>query len=527
MENRQWAQDTLLANMRQELMAPVSAVLGYSEMLCDAAAECTPEVSADINRIYAAAKLLTDLSIRLLDPATDADLLSESDAEAAQSRIRHDLRTPLNAIKGYSEMFLEDAESLGSDSLVADIEKLLDETNRLLTRLESIVDFSSGGRVGSGSTPAMEAAKMVAHLEAVIRPKSEIFRHKASASRILVVDDNESNRDLLCRRVNKEGHHTDNAEDGYRALKMLDEAAYDLVLLDLLMPGISGIEVLNRMKAKPEWADIPVIMVSALDEIDGVARCIEAGADDYLSKPVHPILLSARINASLERKQAHDRERLYLQQIEEEKSKSEALLLNILPAGIVKRMRDGEVLIADRFEDVTILFSDLVGFTAMSSRIDPDELVSALNRLFSAFDAEVRRLGVEKIKTIGDAYMAAAGVPEAREDHAEACVRLGQALVQATRSVSIETGYDFNARIGIHSGPVVAGVIGSHRFIYDVWGDTVNVASRMESNGIPGRVHISAETVRRLAGRFPIEARGRVTLKGKGEVETFLLAEGG
>lgn len=522
-EDLRWTRNALLAHMRQELMAPVTAIVGYCEMLCDEGRSRNAEVISDLGRINASALQLYRLSGQLLDPEASAALLEKTEIERAQSTIRHDLRTPLNAIKGYSEMLIEDTSD---PALVADLSKLLDETTLLLNRLESIVDFTRMERAPLDSMSEVEASTMVAHLETVIRPLSESIRRKALPGRILVVDDNESNRDLLARRLIREGHAVEIACDGFDALSMLDRTAFDLLLLDLMMPGLSGIEVLARLKEQPKLADIPVIMVSALHEMDMVVRCIEAGADDYLPKPVNATLLSVRVDALLERKQAQDRERLFLRQIEEEKRTSERLLLNILPAQIIKRMSEGELHIADRFEDVTILFSDVVGFTAMSSTISAQVLVDALNQLFSAFDEATKRFGIEKIKTIGDSYMAAAGLPEPRSDHADASLQLARALMEATRVVRHESGHDFHIRIGLHSGPVAAGVIGSHKFVYDVWGDTVNVASRMESHGIPGRIQLSAETARRLAGRYPLESRGRITIKGKGEAETFLLAEG-
>ncbi len=512
-----------MAHIRQELMAPVSAIVGYCEMLCDEAHGRSDEVVSDLGRINASALQLYELSGRLLDKESSVALLDGAELDSAQSTIRHDLRTPLNAIKGYSEMLIEDALD---PALVADLSKLLDETTLLLNRLESIVDFSRIDRTAMEAMPEAEASTMVAHLETVIRPLSESIRRKAMPGHLLVVDDNESNRELLSRRLHREGHSVEIARDGYEALAAMDRQAFDLVLLDLMMPGLSGIEVLDRIKVRPELAGIPVIMVSALHEMEMIVRCIEAGADDYLPKPVNATLLSVRVDALLERKQAQDRERSYLKQIEEEKRTSGRLLLNILPPEIVKRMSDGELQIADRFEDVTILFSDVVGFTAMSSEIAAHTLVDGLNQLFSAFDEETKRFGIEKIKTIGDAYMAAAGLPEPRADHAEVSLRFARALMEATRKIGSVDGHALNIRIGLHSGPVVAGIIGSHKFAYDVWGDTVNVASRMESHGVPGRIHLSAETARRLAGRFPLESRGLITIKGKGELETFLLAEG-
>jgi class 3 adenylate cyclase len=265
-------------------------------------------------------------------------------------------------------------------------------------------------------------------------------------------------------------------------------------------------------------------MISGLRETDSVIRCIEAGAEDYLPKPFDPVLLRARIGACLERKRWHDRERHYLARLEAEKERSEALLRNILPGRIVGRLNGGETVIADRLEEVTILFCDLVGFTEVASRTAPGRLVADLNRLFSAFDALTGALGVEKIKTIGDAYMAGAGLPEPRPDHAEAAAELALRMLEAVERLNREAGTAFQVRIGMHTGPVVAGVIGTHKFTYDVWGDTVNVASRLEGHGLPGRVHVSDEVRRALGQRYEFEPRGAIGLRGRGQMETFFLA---
>ena len=206
-----------------------------------------------------------------------------------------------------------------------------------------------------------------------------------------------------------------------------------------------------------------------------------------------------------------------------ERVRSEALLLNVLPASIAKRLLAGEKPIADRFDDVTVLFSDIVGFTSVSEKTPPAELVAILDDLFSAFDVEIRRLGLEKIKTIGDAYMVAGGIPTPRPDHVEAIVELALAM---TRVMDERTDrYGLSVRLGVHTGPVVAGVIGNHKFSYDLWGDTVNTASRMESHGVPGRVHVSAAVEERLrGGRFTFESRGTIDIKGKGPMATFLLS---
>jgi adenylate cyclase len=290
-----------------------------------------------------------------------------------------------------------------------------------------------------------------------------------------------------------------------------------------LMPHMNGFQVLERLKADERLHDVPVIMISGLQETDSVIRCIEAGAEDYLPKPFNPVLLRARISACLERKRWHDRERRYLERIELEKAKHEALLRNILPGEIVTRLSGGEVVIADRVEEATILFADLVGFTAAASRVTPAVLVNNLNRIFSAFDDLCQRLQIEKIKTIGDAYMAAAGVPLPRPDHAEVMADFALAMLAALERVNAIAEMSFQMRIGIHTGPVVAGVIGSHRFLYDIWGDTVNLASRLESHGLPGRIHVSPQTRQLLEGRYHLEARGLINLRGIGKARTAFL----
>ena len=205
-----------------------------------------------------------------------------------------------------------------------------------------------------------------------------------------------------------------------------------------MMPGISGYDVLTLLKRDPRFREIPVIMISALSELDSIVRCIEAGADDYLAKPFDPTLLRARVGSSLEKKHLRDREREMVEALRIEKERSEQLLLNILPKAIVTRLNCGETVIADQLSDVTILFSDLVDFTRLSSQLSARDLVRLLNGLFSEFDRLALGLGVEKIKTIGDAYMLAGGLPEPRTDHAHAVADMALAMIEAVERVNCE-----------------------------------------------------------------------------------------
>ncbi len=331
------------------------------------------------------------------------------------------------------------------------------------------------------------------------------------------------NRDMLCRRLERQGHTVLEAEDGRKALEILESVKVDLVLLDILMPELDGLQTLELLKANQSHRHTPVIMLSALDELDNVVRCIEIGAEDYLPKPFNPVLLNARINACLEKKRLRDQEQAYLDQLRIEREKSERLLLNVLPKSIADRLKQGESTIADSFPDATVLFADLGDFTKMSSHVPATELVQMLNEIFSKFDwlAELHHL--EKIKTIGDAYMAVGGLPTPRPDHAEAVAEMALDMQKVVSRMNTGDGRKFELRIGISSGPVVAGIIGSKKFIYDLWGDTVNIASRMESLGQLGAIQVSAATYEHLKDKYAFERRGKIEVKGKGKMTTFFL----
>jgi class 3 adenylate cyclase len=208
-------------------------------------------------------------------------------------------------------------------------------------------------------------------------------------------------------------------------------------------------------------------------------------------------------------------------EVERAHRENERLLLNILPASIAGRLRAGEATIADGFEEMTVLFADVVGFTSFASRLEPRDVVEVLNRVFSRFDALVDEYRLEKIKTIGDAYMVVGGLEPDPVDHAERVAELGLRILDEVRRITGEHALDL--RVGMHTGPAVAGVIGIKKFIYDVWGDTVNTASRLESHGVPGRIQVSRSTYERLGDRYAFEPRGEVELKGKGRVETWLV----
>ena len=348
---------------------------------------------------------------------------------------------------------------------------------------------------------------------------------------ILVVDDSRLMRIVLTKALRELGFtNISEAVDGRDAIKKLSEGSYELMLLDMEMPEMNGIEVLIAKNTVPKLKEVPTIVISATEQVDLAVKCIEAGAEDYLLKPPNNTLLRARVTTSLEKKRLRDMDRILFARLQEEKElveiekeKSEHLLLNILPGTIAGRLKAGEKTIANGHQIVSVLFADLCGFTKLSRKTSPADLVSMLNEIFTTFDDIVKNHDVEKIKTIGDCYMLVGGLPNPRDDHAHAVADTALEMVQALERINKNRDIDLAMRIGIHSGPVVAGVIGKIKFTYDIWGDTVNVASRMESSGLPGKIHISEQTMAELNSQFNLEERGMVECKGLGQVKTFFV----
>jgi len=348
---------------------------------------------------------------------------------------------------------------------------------------------------------------------------------------VLVVDDSRTLRRILVRELNTLGlTNILEAGDGVEAVDVVKSKTVDLMLLDMEMPELDGLGVLQVLKSDESYKQLPIIVISGADQFDKTIKCIEIGAEDYLPKPFDPTLLRARIFSSLEKKRLRDLDQKHLEMLNKEKEllefeqmKTEKLMLNILPKPIAERLKKGEKNISGSYPEVTILFSDLVGFTKMSSQKSAADLVMLLNDLFSRFDKRAENLGLEKIKTIGDAYMAVGGLPIPRSDHAEIAADMALGMFEDLTAFNAENRADLNMRIGLNSGPVVAGVIGFTKFSYDLWGNTVNTASRMESTSLPGRIQISPATKEALHDKFILEERELMECKGLGQIMTHFL----
>jgi class 3 adenylate cyclase/CheY-like chemotaxis protein len=386
---------------------------------------------------------------------------------------------------------------------------------------------------------------------------------------ILVVEADAAIREKLVNALAVQGYSIVEADRGQVLLELGATRLPDLILLADDLPDQSSAAICATLKHQVTTQDIPIILTShSLDQADR-DRAFDLGCVDYLLKPISLPELTARIRnhlatadlrrrlvehhllrlrqtgdtmpllSTLQRRlreqsqrmrEQNDRlqheiaERLQIEQaLREEQAKSERLLENILPTVIAEHLKLGRSSVAERFDEATILFADIVDFTPMATRLQALEVVNLLNEIFSEFDRLTESLCLEKIKTIGDAYMVAGGVPVPRPDHAEAVMELAIAMRRAARKFKRDDGKPLILRIGLNTGAVVAGVIGLSKFSYDLWGDAVNVASRMESQGLPGRIQVTEATYRRLQPKYRFEQWGAVNVKGKGIMTTYLL----
>ena len=328
---------------------------------------------------------------------------------------------------------------------------------------------------------------------------------------LLVVDDNEDNRYILLQRLQREGYRNIlQAADGVEAMELLNGAEIDLVLLDVLMPEMDGYQVLEQIRRDPGLRNIPVIMISAIDEIETVVRCIEAGAEDYLQKPFNTVLLRARIQASLEKKRLSDETIKQLQVIR-------SMFGKYVPESVADAIISGDGNIKPMQSMATILYTDIAGFTGIAEPMRPEHVVDMLNAYFEAVIAVITGYGGIVNQLQGDAMLVTFNVPVADPQHADKAIQTAIDIQQTVTSIKF-AGVTLETRIGINSGNVFAGNVGTaERMNYTVHGDAVNLAARLErlNKDYASRVLVSGHSVALLTGEYPLEPMGGVSIRGK------------
>jgi CheY-like chemotaxis protein/class 3 adenylate cyclase len=517
------ATKSLLSHLRHDLRTPVNAIIGYSEMLLQDAAESgRDEFNGGLLQILGAGRRILAVISEVLG-SSRPDLQTEN-LDPLWMAVRQQLAEPIDCVLSGCQSLLAQTQDPLLKQFASDLERIRTSALALASRiagLRTLAEPTATSRQthSSAQPSASDVSASVANTTLV--PGSESGCEMRG--NVLIVDDNAVNRDILARWLYRQGHHFTAFSNGIEALNLLrtNPSAFDLALLDILMPGMDGIQVLEELKRDPELRHLPVIMISALDEMDNVVRCIEMGADDYLSKPFDPVLLRARIGACLERKRLRDRELDHLRQIKLEQERADALLHVILPAEVVIELKATNAVRARRFENVAVLFADIVGFTSFCDLHEPDEVLHYLQQLVESWEEIALRQGVEKIKTIGDAFMATAGLLKQVENPVLTCVRCGLEMIAAAE----HQGIGWAVRIGIHHGPVVAGVLGHRQYLFDLWGDTVNTAARMESHSVPGRITLSDDAWQKIAHCCRGESPDLIHVKGKGMIKVVRFRE--
>lgn len=347
---------------------------------------------------------------------------------------------------------------------------------------------------------------------------------------ILIVDDKDANISLLDQTLRGSGYSNISSTRFPREVCHLHRKnRYSLILLDLNMPGIDGFEVMEELKAIETDGYLSVLVVTAQPDLK--LRALKAGAKDFVSKPFELAEVLIRVYNMIEVRLLHLETKRLFDQVAAEQKMSDQLLLNVLPRSIAERLKArpqaaaGEFpeIIADSFPEATVLFAGLHDFSRLTEGMAAPDVVTLLNEIYSGFDGVVEKLGLEKIKTMGESYMIAAGVPVPRADHAEAIAEAALALQQEVVRYDAPGKETFSLRIGINSGPVVAGVIGKTKFSYDVWGNTVNTAWHMQIYGAPGYIQVNETTYTRLRENYIFEDRGEFYVKDHGELQTYFL----
>jgi len=354
---------------------------------------------------------------------------------------------------------------------------------------------------------------------------SEILKAK-----ILIVDDLPANVLLLERMLSGAGYASVTSTLDPHAVHGLHEKnRYDLIVLDLQMPGMDGFQVMEGLKDLEQDGYLPVLVITA--QPDHKLRALKAGAKDFISKPFDVAEVLTRVHNMLEVRLLHveiRRKNVELKtlfdQVVAERKLSERLALHVPPDSIAARLQARPDVTADSFANVTVVIADIVGLAELTSAASPEQLALFVDEIFAQFDGLAQARGAKKIKTLGNSYMAVAGVPGPAGDHATQAVHLSLDMIEALQRFNERSGHALQVRVGVASGAVVAGVIGKRLYVYDVWGDAVTIASRMESHGVAGRVQVADSTRRLLGEPFALEERGALAVEGQGEMTTWFVA---
>jgi len=521
----------LWAHLRHELRTPLNAIIGYSELLLGGADDLgQADFMSNLNLIHSAGHQLLEIINDLLDTNKFVSGDVVFNLASLVANLHYKVRMPINDVIGVSETLLENAAAQGRLDLIADLKKIQSAAEYVLSYINEIIDF---GKIDASlKKSGAEDSERLSLIDSVMISLRELAQDSAAitgyeSGSILVVDDNGINRDLLSRYLERQGHAVQVAPNGRQALEMIATGAFDLVLLDIAMPGLTGYEVLQNLKSSETWRDLPVIMISALDEMDLVVRCIELGAEDYLPKPFNPVLLRNRVGAFLERKRLRD---IKVEQQRKLHELNTALELrnrfirqtfgSYLSDEIVDTILEkGGLQIGGEKRCATILLADLRGFTSLSERLPAEDVVAMLNIYLETMTEIIQKYQGTIDEFIGDAILVIFGAPILRPDDPQRAVACAVEMQLAMTSVNERNrwaGYpEVALGVGLNTGEVVVGNIGSQKRIkYAVVGRAVNLTARIESYTVGGQIFISESTLNECGDILRLDSAMKVMPKG-------------
>jgi CheY-like chemotaxis protein/signal transduction histidine kinase len=502
----------LVARLRHDLRTPMNAILGYGSVLTTEAEELgITALVSDIQRLDGAARKLLEQIDHLLPSGPEA---SDVDVASIRTRLHEALLHPASQLVAGSQELLAKAGS--SERASADLERQLGAARRLFTLIEQLAS-PPAGEVETAGRASFE------QVFSRLRPNSGTSRIAVRAGTLLVVDDDAMNRDLLTRQLAREGYSVFTAGSGTEALETLRLHDFDLILLDVMMPGMDGVQVLERIQSDPLLCEIPVVMISALDEIDSVVRCIEKGAVDYLAKPFDPLLLRTRVSTPLLVHQLRQDLRLAEAELIHNRAFIDDLSRSVAPPPLSDGLKRGERTACAHYSEVTAVVAHLEGLDAMAARYGPRQTIERVNETLRALEQCSSAQGIEIVRMTDRSCTAIVGAPEWREDHAEAAADYALSLVDAVRKASQEAADHAEIRVGLNTGALIAGIVGEARLVFGMWGDAVVTAGAIARQAPPGRIQVSAATCAKLNGKFELGSPTVIEVPAHGHLRAYVL----
>lgn len=505
-----------LGHVRHELRTPINAILGYSEMLLE---EEPPEESvADLEKIRSGGRQLLARVDAILD-AGRIETEAAKDLESYAGQIEADLRTPITSVVGYCEMLIESEAEAGRANMVSDLERILSAAHALLEMSGDIVGVA---RRSDAAARVADSSALTSGVLAKLRPVES--GDADGEGSLLVVDDNATNRDLLTRQLARHGYVVATAANGREAIEQMRRQPFDLVLLDVIMPEMDGVEALRRMKADEQLRDTPVIMLSSLDEVDSAVRCLQLGAEEYLSKPIEGTLLEARIRANLEIRRLRARERSMRERLEMDESLIEDLLTAGLPSSMLERIRAGTTPIIESWPSAAVLCAvlDPVPFGAGAV----DEYVSFLAEAADEFHELADSIEGVDARLVGRPGLVAAIFdpvdPEGRP--AAPLVDLADAFLDSLAAADPEA--PGLLRLGIHAGQLVGSLFGAPRPRFELWGEGVDTARAVAELAEPGATLVTPPARTLLGDSARLDGIGVHDVNGRGSMRLYRITRG-